>query len=72
MRDALSLLPDKLIIEPQSKALSERWDANSGVHSEPGIIFAASMGLVQDGIKCAAMIFSIWMIQLVKVPIVAI
>ena len=26
MRDALSLLPDKLIIEPQSKALSERWD----------------------------------------------
>ena len=25
--DALLLLPDKLIIEPQSKALSERWDA---------------------------------------------
>ena len=27
LRDALSLLPDKLIIEPQSKAVSERWDA---------------------------------------------
>jgi iron complex outermembrane receptor protein len=27
LRDALSQLPDKLIIEPQSKAVSERWDA---------------------------------------------